>query len=157
MRLLRNPGHLSIFPTSKQNGLGPIPSSQFQFPLGIKWSTNYIAIGRKLSNEGSPLHFPYEWDALQLWAAPQPMAAWDSHPSFSAPAHLLPSLPCSLQALFLVVLVPVFSFSNQKSVVQIWRKEIHHGLALIPAGWNSAHGLLWLYLPAHCALHLPGA
>lgn len=38
------------------------------------------------------LHFPYEWDALQHWAAPQPRAVWDSHLSFSVPAHLFPSL-----------------------------------------------------------------
>lgn len=75
-----------------------------------------------------------------------------THPS-PLPAHLSSSLPCSQQAL-LVVLVFALAFSNQKCVTQIWGKEIRSGLSLTPAGWSSAHGLLWLYLPAHCALHL---
>lgn len=73
-----------------------IPSSRFQFPLGIKASTNSISIERKLSSKGLPPHFPYEWDVSQLWAAPQSRAVWDSPQSFSLPAHHSPSLLCSL-------------------------------------------------------------
>lgn len=147
MRLVRKPGHLSIFPTSKQSGLGPIPGFQIQFPLGIKSSTNYIALGRKLSSKGPNLHFPCEWDALEHWVAPQPRVVWDSHPSFSPSAHCSPSLPCSLAG-------PLLG-GSRLCFCLLQSKTCHPNLGkrntlLI----DSAHGLLWLYLPAHCAWHL---
>lgn len=143
MKLLRKPGHVSIFPTSRQSGLGAIPGSEFQFPFGIKWSTNYnFAIGWKLSSKGPTQHFPWVGSIIAL-SRPTvpgqsetvtcPSLSLPISPSLPFPAPWRPSSWCSLS---------LFLPSPTKNIIQILGKEIHHGLSLAPTGWSSAHGVI---------------
>lgn len=130
MRLSRKSRHLSIFPTSKQTGLGAIPGSQFQFPLGVKWSTNYIAIGRKqlCISHMSGMHY-----STELPHSPG-QSEIVTYPSLSLPISSLPfPVPCrpsSWWSLSLFFLSPTKSVSSKSEV----RKCTMDWLWLLQAG-----------------------
>lgn len=155
MKLLRKPGHVSIFPTSRQSGLGAIPGSEFQFPFGIKWSTNYnFAIGWKLSSKGPTQHFPWVGSIIAL-SRPTVQGSLRQSPVLLSPcpSHLpFPSLLPEGPLLGAPCLC--FCLLQQKISSKFWEKKYTTDcLWLLQAGAL----LMGLYLPAHCVLHLPGA